>query len=93
VAQEDYDAMLSLIETHGGKNQGDTRAADGLRPEGQRSIYFFDPDTNRLQITAHAPNEEDEFMPDEEKWRRIVENRQKQGKGISSWSAGVKRTI
>lgn len=90
VAQEDFDSMLSLIETYGGKNQGDTRATDGLRPDGQRSIYFFDPDTNRLQITAHEPNEEDEFMSDEEKWRRIIENRKKQGKGISRWSSGGK---
>jgi len=92
VAQEDYDAMLALIQTCGGKTQGDKRATDGLRPEGQRSIYFFDPDTNRLQITAHAPDEHDEFMSDEEKWRRIIENRKKQGQGISRWSAGGKRT-
>ena len=92
VAQEDYDSMLALIEANGGKTQGDKRATDGLRPEGQRSIYFFDPDTNRLQITAHAPDEQDEFMSDEEKWRRIIENRKKQGQGISRWSAGGKRT-
>jgi catechol-2,3-dioxygenase len=91
VTQEDYDAMLSLIDSHGGKNQGDTRATDGLRPEGERSIYFFDPDTNRLQITAHAPNQPEEMLSDEEKWRRIIENRKKQGRGLSRWESGGKK--
>ena len=93
VTQEDYDLMLSLIDQYGGKNQGDTRAEDGLRPEGERSIYFFDPDTNRLQITAHASNQSEELLPDEEKWRRIVENRKKQGRGLSRWESGGKKII
>ena len=45
--------------------------------------------TSRLQITAHG--EEDwSLLPDEEKWRKIIENRRKQGKGISRFDAGVK---
>lgn len=93
VTQEDYDFMLSLIELYGGKNQGDSRAADGLRPEGERSVYFADPDTNRLQITAHGPNEPEDMLSDEEKWRRIIENRKKQGRGLSRWESGGKKII
>lgn len=93
VTQEDFDVMVSSIERYGGKSQGDSRSEDGLRPEGQRSIYLFDPDTNRLQITAHAPNEGDDILPDEEKWRRIIENRKKQGKGLSRWESGGKKFI
>ena len=52
VSQEDYDVMLERIPKLGGKSFGDFRASDGLRPPGERSIYFFDPDTNYLQITA-----------------------------------------
>jgi len=91
VTQEDFDLMLSLIDSCGGKNQGDFRAEDGLRPEGERSIYLFDPDTNRLQITAHAPGQAEDLLPDEEKWRRIIENRRKQGKGLSRWESGGKK--
>jgi hypothetical protein len=93
VTQEDYNLMLSLIEAYGGKNQGDSRATDGLRPEGERSIYFFDPDTNRLQITAHALGQPEEMLSDEEKWRRIIENRRKQGRGLSRWESGGKKII
>lgn len=91
VTQEDYDLMLSSIEAYGGKNQGDPRADDGLRPEGERSIYFFDPDTNRLQITAHAVGQTEDMLPDEEKWRRIIEHRKKQGRGLSRWESGGKK--
>jgi hypothetical protein len=68
---------------------GDHRASDGLRPNGERSIYFFDPDTNYLQITALGEADEP-MISDEEKWKRIVENREKQGRGISSFDKGVK---
>ena len=89
VGQEDFDLMLALIPEMGGRPHGDSRAEDGLRPPGERSLYFLDPDTNRLQITAHG--EEDwSLLPDEEKWRRIVDNRRKQGKSISRFDAGVK---
>jgi catechol 2,3-dioxygenase-like lactoylglutathione lyase family enzyme len=91
VSQDDFDAMLVLIDRHGGKNQGDSRADDGLRPEGERSIYFFDPDHNRLQITAHAPNQPEEMLPDEEKWRRIIASRKEQGRGLSRWESGGKK--
>jgi catechol 2,3-dioxygenase-like lactoylglutathione lyase family enzyme len=89
VCQEDFDAMLDLIPKLGGKSLGDFRATDGLRPPGERSIYFFDPDTNYLQLTALG--EEDwSLMSDEEKWRRTTENRAKLGRGISSFDKGVK---
>jgi catechol 2,3-dioxygenase-like lactoylglutathione lyase family enzyme len=89
VSQDDFDRMLELIPTLGGANQGDSRAEDGLRPPGEQSIYFSDPDTNKLQITAHG--EEDwSLISNEEKWKRIVENRQKQGRGISRFDRGVK---
>ena len=89
VSQEDYDAMLELIPKLGGKTLGDFRASDGLRPPGERSIYFFDPDTNYLQITALG--EEDwSLISDEEKWRRTIANRAQQGRGISSFDKGVK---
>src|SRR6266536_142481 len=75
VRRKDFDSMIALVERYGGKTQGDNRAADGLRPEGECSIYFFDPDNNRLQITAHASNHQDELLSDEEKWRRIIASR------------------
>ena len=89
VSQEDYDVMLERIPKLEGKSLGDFRATDGLRPPGERSIYFFDPDTNYLQITALG-EEDAPMISDEEKWKRTVENRQKQGKGISSFDKGVK---
>jgi catechol 2,3-dioxygenase-like lactoylglutathione lyase family enzyme len=89
VSQDDFDRMLGLIPALGGANQGDSRAEDGLRAPGERSIYFSDPDTNKLQITAHG--EEDwSLISNEEKWKRIVENRQKLGRGISRFDRGVK---
>jgi len=89
VSQEDYDVMLERIPKLEGKSLGDFRATDGLRPPGERSIYFFDPDTNYLQITALG-DEDVPMISDEEKWQLTVENRQKQGKGISSFDKGVK---
>jgi catechol 2,3-dioxygenase-like lactoylglutathione lyase family enzyme len=89
VTQEDYDVMLNLIPKLEGKSLGDFRATDGLRPPGERSIYFFDPDTNYLQITALGA-EDWSLMSDEEKWKRTIANREKQGKGISSFDKGVK---
>lgn len=89
VSQEDYDVMLERIPKLEGKSLGDFRATDGLRPPGERSIYFFDPDTNYLQITALG--EEDwSLMSDEEKWQRTIANREKLGRGISSFDKGVK---
>jgi catechol 2,3-dioxygenase-like lactoylglutathione lyase family enzyme len=89
VSQEDYDSMVELIPKLRGKSLGDFRAGDGLRPPGERSIYFFDPDTNYLQITALGA-EDWSLMSDEEKWQRTIANRQKQGKGISSFDKGIK---
>jgi len=93
VPQEDFDSMVALVERHGGKSQGDKRADDGLRPEGERSIYLFDPDNNRLQITAHAPNQKEELLDDEEKWRRIIAARKEQGKGLTRWETGGKKLV
>ncbi len=89
VSQEDYDVMLERIPKLQGKSLGDFRASDGLRPPGERSIYFFDPDTNYLQITAMGV-EDWSLMSDDEKWRRTIANREKQGKGISSFDKGMK---
>ncbi len=91
VSQEDFDRMVELIPALGGANQGDMRAEDGLRAPGERSIYFSDPDTNKLQITAHGA-EDWSLISNEEKWKRIVENRQKSGRGISRFDRGVKPT-
>jgi catechol 2,3-dioxygenase-like lactoylglutathione lyase family enzyme len=85
VTHEEFDEMLRLIPQYGGQNQGDPRAEDGLRPEGEKSTYFFDPDRNRLQITAPAGGE---MLSDDEKWRRIIENRAKRGRGLSTWDRG-----
>ena len=93
VLQEDFDAMVALVERHGGKSQGDKRADDGLRPAGERSIYLFDPDNNRLQITAHAANQKAELLDDEEKWRRIIASRKEQGKGLTRWESGGKKLV
>jgi catechol 2,3-dioxygenase-like lactoylglutathione lyase family enzyme len=89
VGQSDFDRMLELIPALGGASQGDSRAEDGLRPPGERSIYFSDPDTNKLQITAHGI-EDRSLISNEEKWQRIIENRRKQGRGISRFDRGVK---
>ena len=91
VSQEDFDRMLELIPALGGANQGDSRAEDGLRPPGERSIYFSDPDSNKLQITAHG-EQDGSLISNEEKWKRIVENRKKQGRGLSRFDRGVKPT-
>ena len=93
VPQKSFDSMVALVERHGGKSQGDRRADDGLRPAGERSIYLFDPDNNRLQITAHAPNHKEELLDDEEKWRRIIASRKERGKGLSRWDSGGKKVL
>jgi len=93
VPREDFDSMVTLIERYGGKTQGDKRADDGLRPQGERSMYFFDLDNNRLQITAHPPHQPDELLSDDEKWRRIIANRTEQGRGLSRWESGGKKII
>jgi catechol-2,3-dioxygenase len=89
VNQGDFDRMLELITALGGASQGDSRAEDGLRAEGERSIYFSDPDTNKLQITAHG-SADWSLISNEEQWQRIIENRRKQGRGISRFDRGVK---
>ncbi len=89
VNQNDFNSMIALIPQLGGKSLGDFRSTDGLRPPGERSIYFFDPDSNYLQITALG-DEDWSLISDEEKWQRTIANREKQGKGISSFDKGVK---
>jgi catechol 2,3-dioxygenase-like lactoylglutathione lyase family enzyme len=93
VPQDDFDSMVALVERYGGKTQGDKRAEEGLRPEGERSIYFFDPDNNRLQITAPASNHKDDLLDDEEKWRRIIAARKETGKGLTRWETGGKKFL
>ena len=93
VMHEDFDAMVTLVDRYGGRNQGDSRGDDGLRPDGERSIYFFDPDNNRLQITAHPPNHSGEMLSDDEKWRRIIASRKAQGRGLSRWESGGKKGV
>jgi len=93
VLQDDFESMVAAVGRHGGRTQGDKRADEGLRPEGERSIYFFDPDNNRLQITALAPNPKDELISDEEKWRRIIAARKEQGRGLSKWESGGKKLL
>ena len=70
VSQEDYDVMLERIPKLDGRSLGDFRATDGLRPPGERSIYFFDPDTNYLQITALG----DRRLVDDLRRREMAEN-------------------
>lgn len=89
VSQKDFDRMLELIPACGGANQGDFRAEDGLRAPGERSIYFSDPDTNKLQITALG-KENWSLISNEEKWKRTAENREKLGRGLSRFDRGVK---
>jgi catechol 2,3-dioxygenase-like lactoylglutathione lyase family enzyme len=89
VSQEDFDRMLELITALGGANQGDFRSDDGLRAPGERSIYFSDPDTNKLQITALG-KENWSLISDEEKWKRTAENREKLGRGLSRFDRGIK---
>jgi catechol 2,3-dioxygenase-like lactoylglutathione lyase family enzyme len=89
VSQVDFDRMLELIPARGGTNQGDFRAEDGLRAPGERSIYFSDPDTNKLQLTALG-KENWSLISDEEKWKRTSENREKIGRGLSRFDRGIK---
>lgn len=89
VSQQDFARMLELIPEHGGANQGDFRAEDGLRAPGERSIYFSDPDTNKLQITALG-KENWSLISNEEKWKRTAENREKLGRGLSRFDRGIK---
>jgi catechol 2,3-dioxygenase-like lactoylglutathione lyase family enzyme len=89
VSQDDYDRMLDLISALGGANQGDFRSDDGLRAPGERSIYFSDPDTNKLQLTALG-KENWSLISDEEKWKRTAENREKAGRGLSRFDRGIK---
>jgi len=89
VSQEDFDRMLELIPTWGGANQGDFRTEDGLRAPGERSLYFSDPDTNKLQLIALG-TENWSLISNEEKWKRTAENREKLGRGLSRFDRGVK---
>ncbi|HEY1235071.1 MAG TPA: VOC family protein [Candidatus Binatia bacterium] len=89
VNQQDFERMLDRITACGGANQGDFRAEDGLRAPGERSIYFSDPDTNKLQITALG-EEKWSLISDEEKWKRAAENREKLGRGLSRFDRGIK---
>ncbi|HLN84336.1 MAG TPA: hypothetical protein VK355_12025, partial [Candidatus Binatia bacterium] len=85
----DFQANTRYLTLCGGANQGDFRAEDGLRAAGERSIYFSDPDSNKLQITALG-KENWSLISNEEKWKRTAENREKMGRGLSRFDRGVK---
>src|SRR5205823_14409391 len=70
-------------------NQGDFRAEDGLRAPEERSLYFSDPDTNKLQLTALG-TENWSLISNEEKWKRTADNREKLGRGLSRFDRGAK---
>ena len=91
--QEDFDAMVALVERHGGKTQGDRRAEDGLRPAGERSIYLFDPGQNRLQITAHARIRKKNYSMTKKNGAASSPARKEQGKGLTRWESGGKKLV
>jgi len=93
VPHADFDSMVALIKHYGGRTQGDHPTLKRLGPEGERSIYFFDPDNNRLQIVAPRPERKDELPSDREKWRRLLASRTEQAPGVNRWEAGGKKFL
>jgi hypothetical protein len=55
-----------------------TRADDGLRAPSDEAFIFPMVDTNKLEIIAYG-EEAGSLISNQEKWRRIIENRQKIG--------------
>jgi catechol 2,3-dioxygenase-like lactoylglutathione lyase family enzyme len=45
---EEYDEIYKKLEPHGAYLEGDLRAAE--RAPGEKSVYFYDPFGNRLQL-------------------------------------------
>ena len=45
---EEYDEIYEVLETNGAYLEGDIRAAQ--RKPGEKSVYFYDPFGNRLQL-------------------------------------------
>jgi len=45
---EEYDEVYNKLEPHGAFLEGDLRAAQ--RAPGEKSVYFYDPSGNRLQL-------------------------------------------
>ncbi len=70
VSQEDYDVMLERIPKLEGRSLGDFRATDGLRPAGERSIYFFDP----TPIICKSPPSATKRLGDDLRRREMAEN-------------------
>jgi len=60
-----------------------------LRAPSDEAFIFPMVDTNKLQITAYG-EEAGSLISNQEKWKRIIENRQKVGRGISRFDRGVK---
>jgi hypothetical protein len=60
-----------------------------LRAPSDEAFIFSVVDTNKLQITAYG-EEAGSLISNQEKWKRIIENRQKVGRGISRFDRGVK---
>jgi catechol 2,3-dioxygenase-like lactoylglutathione lyase family enzyme len=82
VMHEDFDSMVTLVERYGGKIQPDKRAEEGARPAGERSIYFFDLDNNRLSITAPDARGAPELFPHERDWPRMFTERKQQAREV-----------
>ncbi|MGH7929465.1 MAG: VOC family protein [Candidatus Binatia bacterium] len=52
---EEYDEVYSRLEPNGAYLEGDLRAAQ--RKPGEKSVYFYDPFGNRLQLIILPPSE------------------------------------
>jgi catechol 2,3-dioxygenase-like lactoylglutathione lyase family enzyme len=82
VMHEDFDSMVTLVERYGGKIQPDKREEEEPRPAGERSIYFFDLDNNRLRITAPDAQGAPELFPHERDWPRMFTERKQQAREV-----------
>ncbi len=52
-SSEEYDEIYPKLEQYGCYLEGDIRA--GRRAAGEKSVYFYDPSGNRLQLIILAP--------------------------------------
>ena len=58
---QEYDAIYPQLEAYGCYLEGDIRA--GERPPGEKSVYFYDPFGNRLQLIILPPQATDQGHP------------------------------
>jgi len=84
VTHQSFEETVKLIEQYGGAVEGDPRAADGLRPADEKSTYFSDPDGNPFQMSAFSATRTGSLC-DEDRWKRIQENRAQQGRKLARW--------